>query len=231
MYLNDAFDRNFDRQFKPDRPIPAGRVSAEAVFGIGFGMLAVGLLLLVATSWAGLVTAALLCGAIVLYDAWHKGNPISPFLMGLCRTLAYLTAGFALSDAPPLGLWIASGVTLSFLIGLTYAAKQESLLRVTSLWPLVFLAAPLLWGVVAILAGAPGIAPPILACLAIWIGWAVSLLLRGGPAIPRAVVSLIAGISLVDALFAGAAGAIGPAAFCGGCFALTLWLQRYVAGT
>jgi 4-hydroxybenzoate polyprenyltransferase len=231
MYLNDAFDRDFDRQFKPDRPIPAGRVSAETVFGIGFGMLALGLLLLISTSWAGVLAAAALCGAIVLYDAWHKGNPLSPFLMGLCRTLAYLTAGYAVTGDGSNGLWIASGVTLSYLIGLTYAAKQESLLRVTSLWPLAFLVAPLVWGVAMARHGDLTIVLGLTAAVAVWTGWSVSLLLRGGPAIGRAVVSLIAGISLVDALFVGAAGAGAAVAFCILCFLLTAWLQRYIAGT
>jgi hypothetical protein len=32
MYLNDAFDREFDARSRPERPIPAGQVSAQAVF-------------------------------------------------------------------------------------------------------------------------------------------------------------------------------------------------------
>ena len=40
MFLNDAFDREFDARTRPDRPIPAGQVTAGTVFGSGFGMLA-----------------------------------------------------------------------------------------------------------------------------------------------------------------------------------------------
>jgi hypothetical protein len=39
MFLNDAFDREFDARTRPDRPIPAGQVTASTVFGSGFGML------------------------------------------------------------------------------------------------------------------------------------------------------------------------------------------------
>jgi len=42
MYLNDAFDRNIDRVERPTRPIPAGQVSARAVFTLGFAALAIG---------------------------------------------------------------------------------------------------------------------------------------------------------------------------------------------
>jgi 4-hydroxybenzoate polyprenyltransferase len=31
MYLNDAFDVEFDRRFRRDRPIPSGAISLEAV--------------------------------------------------------------------------------------------------------------------------------------------------------------------------------------------------------
>jgi 4-hydroxybenzoate polyprenyltransferase len=49
--------------------------------------------------------------------------------------------------------------------------------------------------------------------------------------VPRAVVSLIAGISLVDALFLAAAGALLAAAAAVLCFIATLLTQRWVSGT
>jgi 4-hydroxybenzoate polyprenyltransferase len=67
-----------------------------------------------------------------------------------------------------------------------------------------------------------------------WVGYSVFLLIRRtGSDIPRAVVSLIAGISLLDALLIARDG--GPAtawvwlASLG--FLLTLFLQRYVRGS
>ncbi len=47
MFLNDAFDRDFDARERPDRPIPAGEASTTEVFGFGFGMLCVGWSLLI----------------------------------------------------------------------------------------------------------------------------------------------------------------------------------------
>jgi 4-hydroxybenzoate polyprenyltransferase len=49
--------------------------------------------------------------------------------------------------------------------------------------------------------------------------------------VPRAVVSLIAGISLVDALFLASAGALLATAAAIGCFIATLLTQRWVSGT
>src|SRR3989304_728233 len=39
MFLNDAFDAEFDRQHRQERPIPSGAISLQLVWQIGFGML------------------------------------------------------------------------------------------------------------------------------------------------------------------------------------------------
>jgi hypothetical protein len=54
---------------------------------------------------------------------------------------------------------------------------------------------------------------------------------RGKPAIPEVVVGLIAGISLVDAIFAATHGAMAIVVLAVAAFGLTLGLQRWVAGT
>src|SRR5690349_2893923 len=148
MFLNDAFDRGFDARYRPERPIPAGEVSAVMVFVMGFAMLATGVLLL---AWTGYSVAqgtrslpvacgAALAAAIVLYDWHHKQNPISPLLMGLCRWLIYVTAGFVFARTPPAQVFTVGALLLCYLIGLTYIAKQEHLGRIANLWPLAFIA-------------------------------------------------------------------------------------------
>ena len=65
-----------------------------------------------------------------------------------------------------------------------------------------------------------------------WIGVALWFLRRRRPGdVPRAVISLIAGISLLDALLIAGAGADGVAWLAVVGFLLTLALQRWVAGT
>jgi 4-hydroxybenzoate polyprenyltransferase len=238
MYLNDAFDARIDAIERPERPIPSRVISARAVFAAGFAMLALGLGLLVWTGyglaagtgiWPGLAGLAL-GGAIVLYDWYHKDNPLSPALMGLCRVLVYLTAGLAFAAPPPAILWLAALLLLCYLIGLTYVAKQENLGEVRNLWPLLFLAAPLIY---ALLSATVSMTSGVLFVLfAIWVGVALWFLRRRQPGdVPRAVVSLIAGIALLDAVLIAAAGAPGVAWLAVGGFVLTLGLQRLVPGT
>lgn len=237
MYLNDAFDREHDARERPERPIPSGEVSAALVFGLGFLMLAAGAGI-VATLAYGLpqgrgapptLSALVLCAVIVLYDAWHKGNPWSPVVMACNRALVYVTAVLSVSSGlagPP--AW-GTAILLCYLIGLSYVAKQENLRKLEGAWPLLFLAAPLAY--------VPAFSEPsalgFYALLALFVVYSLSFLWN--PArrdIRRAVTQLIAGISLLDAMVVAASGAPLIAALaCVACFGLTLFLQRFVPGT
>jgi hypothetical protein len=238
MYLNDAYDAEIDARERPERPIPSGQVSAETVFGAGFGMMAAGVGVLL---WVGYGTAGGtglgpafgglgLGAAIVLYNRRHKDNPASPVLMGLCRVLVYVTAGLAVTDALPAPLWTGAVLLLCYLIGLTYIAKQETLGAVRNLWPLLFLGAPVAYALWAAPSGRQSLVLALL--LVAWIALALWFLRRRRPGdVPRAVVSLIAGIALLDAVLIAAAGAAAVAWLAVAGFALTLLLQRYVPGT
>ncbi len=237
MYLNDAFDRDVDARERPERPIPSGQVRAAAVFGIGFGMLAAALVVLLAGAaergdggWRALASGLALAGVITYYDARHKANPLSPLLMGLCRVLVYLTAALAVAGRVGSAVGGGAAVLLAYLIGLTYVAKQENLAEYRNLWPLAFLMAPFAYGVPALRQGPVG-AALYLGFLG-WVCYAVSLLVRKGrPDIRRAVISLIAGISLLDALLIAGTGDIARAGWAVLGFGLTLFFQRWVPGT
>ena len=238
MYLNDAYDAEIDARERPERPIPSGQVSAETVFAAGFGMMALGLVLLF---WVGYGAAAGtglgpvmgglgLGAAIVLYNRRHKDNPLSPVLMGLCRVLVYVTAGLAVADELPPPLLIGALLLLCYLIGLTYVAKQETLEEVRNLWPLLFLGAPLVYAL-ATARGSPTAAVLSLAFI-LWVGVALWFLRRRQPGdVPRAVISLLAGISLLDAVLIAGTGALEIAWLAVLAFLLTLALQRAVPGT
>ncbi len=230
MYLNDAFDRHIDAREKPARPIPAGEISARAVFGAGFAMLALGFGLLALHGLVPALAGLALAGAIVVYNLHHKGNALSPVVMGACRALVYVGASAAAVGSVPAPVLIGAGCLLAHVVGLTYAAKQESLDRIDRLWPLAVLAFPL---VVALpWAGTDGMA--LAACIVLALADVIAvegLRRRSTPrAVPRAVSRLIAGISLVDALLIAA---ISPtvALICWLGFALTRFLQRFVPGT
>jgi 4-hydroxybenzoate polyprenyltransferase len=233
MYLNDAFDRESDARERPERPIPSGRIGARPVFAIGFALLAAGVLGVAAASGGGraaVASAILLAAVITAYDAWHKANPLSPVVMGLCRVLVYVTAALAVGGR--VGAAVAGGslVLLCYLIGLTYVAKQENLTELRHLWPLAFLSAPFLYAWPALLV--PGLATVLYLGFLAWVAGAVAGLVRPGRRdIRRAVVSLIAGISLLDALLIAGAGDPSRAAWAVLGFVLTLAFQRWVPGT
>lgn len=238
MFLNDAFDREFDAQHRPERPIPSGQVSARQVFSFGFGMLALGMAVVVGlarasdglSAWQAPASAAALGAAIVFYNAHHKNNPLSPLVMGLCRVLVVVTAAFSMVAVLPGAVVLAAAALLCHLIGLTYIAKQEHLDRIGSLWPLGFLALPLLYGVW--LAGSAPVVWLPLALYAAVLVFALNLLRRRARGdVPRAVVTLIAGMSVLDGVLLAGAGQWLPCVLAIGAFALTLVLQRWVAGT
>jgi 4-hydroxybenzoate polyprenyltransferase len=125
---------------------------------------------------------------------------------------------------------LAAVALLCHLIGLTYIAKQEHLDRIGSLWPLGFLAVPVLYG--AWLATAvPAAAVP----LALYVGvlvFALNLLRRRARGdVPRAVVTLIAGMSVLDGVVLAGAGHLLAAVLAVAAFGFTLLLQKWVSGT
>ena len=237
MFLNDAFDRNIDAKERPERPIPSGAVSARSVFVAGYIMLAasVSICLVTALTTDGrplfaFITSAALIASIILYNAWHKNNPISPFIMGLCRVFVYLSVSFALLQSPSTSVYLGALCILCYLIGLTYTAKQEKFGEVKNLWPLGLLIVPIVFGAVSLLNN-PAIALPLLLLIACVL-WALHKVHRRAAGdIPRAVVTMIAGISLVDAVLIAAVASFPLAAFAIAAFFLTLFLQRYIAGT
>ncbi len=231
MFLNDAFDAEIDARERPERPIPSGRISRGTVYLLGFAQLGLGVVLLATVSWAAALAGLALAAAVVLYDAWHKGNLLSPLIMGLCRVLVYLVAGYAAVAAPAAALFLGAGALLAYLIGLTYVAKQENLNEVRNLWPLGFLALPFLYAMPALASGV--LAAALWLGLLLWIGYALSFVMGKGRQrnVGRAVVSLIAGIALLDALLIVWHGQPGLAMIAVTCFAITLAGQRWISGT
>ena len=250
MVLNDAFDREIDARERPGRPIPSGQISVQAVFAIGFGLEALGIALLSRYGMAAMLTGTALACTILLYNVWHKGNTFSPLIMGVCRTLvywvaaastmAYLAGFFVL----PLALLIAGCAMWAHVVGLTYAAKQESLNRLGSVWPLAVLAMPLLLVplIPLLSAGRFWPMPPMtlalaaLAALALLVANIVAvriLLARATPtAVPRAVAQLIAAIALLDGLVIAVLGGSWQAVlFCWCAWLATRIFQRIIPGT
>jgi 4-hydroxybenzoate polyprenyltransferase len=240
MFLNDAFDHALDARERPERPIPAGLISARDVYVAGGALMVLGYGVVLwagsfgatgTLSCAGLSGAALV-GSIVLYDAWHKGNAFGPWIMALCRVLVYVTAALAISPQPTTRLAIASLLLFAYLAGLTYVAKRERRKSFGNAGPIVLLALPTVYGLYVALAQVTAF---VLLAVAIFVGWLVYalsfLIVRERFAPGRGVTALIAGISLLDALIVAANGRFDLAIFAVAAWALTCYLQRFVAGT
>jgi 4-hydroxybenzoate polyprenyltransferase len=229
MWLNDAFDAEVDARERPDRPIPMGEVGRDAVFAIGFALLIAAMLaaLLLGNRAAGVAVA--LGAAIVLYDWLHKRMALSPVIMGTARFLAYGLGAAAVGPFAGPALLGALGL-FTYVVGLTYAAKQEAYDRIDRIWPLGVLALPVLYALWQAMS-AP-LARFLWLAFAIVVLFALRFLIRRGKGdVPRGVVALIAGITLYDAVLIAAAGEPRLAILAAAGFALTLVLQRLAPGT
>jgi hypothetical protein len=227
MILNDLFDEEVDRVQRPERPIPSGAVSRPAALVAATGLFVVGLALLLVAGLAPFLAGLGLVGLIVLYDAWHKANALSPVLMGGCRALVYVVAALAVAEMVELEVWTAAAVLLLYIVGLTQVAKAEGG-GLLAAWPMA----------------------AVLAAIGYWVGWVDSVafalllavfaawvvrslwLVRVPRRIGQGVVSLIAGVSLFDALaVASAGGSLAAVAVCLAAFLATIALQTKIAGT
>ena len=231
MFLNDAFDAEFDRQHRKERPIPSGTITVGLVWGWGLGWLFGGLLLLSLLGPGAFAISLLLCTTILAYDAIHKAVTLSPVLMAFCRFLVYLLAASATVRGVS-GLAVWSGLALaSYVVGLSYIARRESMRGPVRHWPTWALTAPFFaaWAinsgpfrVRAILFGVL-LASWVVHCLRHTF-WNVAV------AVPRTVSGLLAGICLVDLLAVNPSSVLAATIFVA-LFVAALSFQRVIPAT
>lgn len=199
MYLNDAFDVDFDRQHRKDRPIPSGAIPFSAVCKLGLFWLALGAACLF---WIGLLPGILgvaLAISILIYDAIHKVITFSPILMGGCRFLLYLVAAStAVESVTGWSIWC--GLALgSYIAGLGFIARRESARGPVEYWPMALLAAPI---VLAFFMNTSSFSKNAELLSLILGAWTLRCLRRvywsADRQIGRAVAGLLAGIVFVD---------------------------------
>jgi len=253
MYLNDACDAELDALERPNRPIPSGRISRSSVilftcmwFAAGWLVLLV--LLFIANnsqpslSLFALCTAAALNACIVLYDFFHKQNPFSPAIMGLCRVFLIACSYFTViaisakdqsvitSLSEHTGLLVACCLILLYLCGLTFIAKFENSNTVLAAWPIPALLIPVAYGTYKSIPNITTLIPTtLLLCSVLFAIATVRGMVKGG--IPKAIGLLIAGISLIDAIIMSVYGSTIGMTFGIVAFFITLLFQRKIAGT
>lgn len=238
MILNDAADVSFDREHRPERPIPSGKVSSRTAWIVGLGMLAGGWALAVFGVGACAGIAAGLAALILAYDLYHKPWAGAVVVMGACRWFLYLVVGSAALGVCP-ALWqgdvMIRGLALgAYIVGLTMVARQESgggkASGMAQAGARALLYAPALLTAWEFMQGGrwePLVVLPFFA----WMAWhAGRLMRRGGPAIGEAVGVLLAGIAIVDALAVAKVSLPLALGFVAAMPLLRLW-QRKIAAT
>jgi 4-hydroxybenzoate polyprenyltransferase len=229
MFLNDLCDYSIDRRTRPERPLPSGVVTHVEAVGATIALLIVGLALLWGLGGTPFASGLALIGLIVLYDVWHKTNPLSPVIMAGCRAMVYVTAFLAFAPQPTLALVIAASTLGLYIIGLTALAKREAFPGAAQHWP----AGAVILPAIAFIAQRPSIvALPILLLFIGWVVYSLSFAYRKlGRNIGGAIGRLIAGVALCDALVLAITGAWLGVLLALAAFGLTLFFQRYIKGT
>jgi 4-hydroxybenzoate polyprenyltransferase len=244
MFLNDAFDADWDKENNPTRPIAAGQISAQMVWRVGSALLIIAMIMIAylyqpslqindtdtyLAQHYGWLSAVLLAITIIAYNAWHKRFNHSAFIMGACRFGVYLVGALLLAQLT-LTLVLAGLSLLLYIAGLTYLARQEHLNRITHLWPLLLLLTPV---AVAMLSGFNSIY--FWLYLLVFISWVVSRLQliigTSQPNVKACIGGLLAAIPLVDGLMLASVDAQLPSLICLAVFLLIPKLHQWVSGT
>jgi 4-hydroxybenzoate polyprenyltransferase len=230
MYLNDAFDAEFDAQHRRERPIPSGAIEERTVWRIGVALLVGGLALLVPLGFQTAVLAIILCACIVFYDVVHKLVTVSPVLMALCRVFLYLVAASAAATGVT-GLAMWSAVALGFyIVGLSYLARKEATGVLIQRWPQALLIVPLLLALVVNDGPYRQAALLIAALFALWTVRSLRAVWFQPRNVSWAVSGLLAGIVWVDLLAVADEPRVFGAAFIA-LFLLAVVFQRFVPAT
>ena len=126
MVLNDVMDFDIDKEERPDRPLPSGRIDREWAKRLGFGLLGLGVAIATTVSPISGCVALALAVAIYLYDGPLKSTAMGPWVMGSCRTLNVLLGmSMAVSLLQPDHLLIAGGLGI-YVAGITWFARSEA---------------------------------------------------------------------------------------------------------
>ena len=231
MYLNDAFDIEFDKRYRPERPIPSGLIPPALVWCLGAIWMIGGLIVMIGISRADSLLCLCLVASILLYNWLHKGFAHAPILMAMCRLFLFLAVASSVDDSVS-GRSVWSAVMLAaYVVGLSYVARQESLGTPLQFWPCLLLGAPIIYAY--FLNGSLYRVEGILFSLIVlvWTIWSLRFSFwTGRREVGKTVSGLLAGIVLVDLL-----AILGqPLVFgltMGGLFVLALLFQRYIPAT
>ncbi len=244
MFLNDAFDAQWDRENGNLRPIVNGDVSERMVWVTGSLLLCAAVFVIAViytkvapstdlTPWYqnyyGLLAGIMLASVIILYNASHKHLSHSAFIMGSCRSGVYLIGALLLAQVT-VQVVLAAMAILFYIAGVTYLARHEHANRVNRLWPFFLLYMPV---IVAVFIGYNLLYFWFfLAGYIVWVRNQFQLLLRPEKTQVKAFIGgLLAAIPLLDGLMLASVNAIIPSLVCLLVFLFIPRLHRWISGT
>jgi hypothetical protein len=231
MFLNDAFDAQFDRDHRPERPIPSGKIGRRAVWILSAAFLFIGWLMVVTLGTGPALFASLLVVDIVVYNWLHKRSNLGILLMAGCRFLLYLVAAAAAQGAVQPEIWWRACALALYIVGISALARSESTGPAQSRWWGGILFVPV---GIALARSCPAIPVRlwvVSSVLGLWILFCVSKAVAPGKrGLGGGVAGLLAGVVLVDWL-AVASQEQTPGLVFIGLFCLALVMQRIAPAT
>jgi hypothetical protein len=126
-FLNDWWDRDWDKEKRPERALPRGLFPAWMYLVLALGGFVGGSFLAALYGGGVLGVSLILVSLIVIYTVIHKKTPLSVVPMGMCRAclpvMGYLAMRGQLSA---LALYPALAL-LVYIIALSLSARWESM--------------------------------------------------------------------------------------------------------
>lgn len=149
MAMNDWLDADMDRQTRPDRPIPSGRISADEARICWLSLFAVSLCLFFAAGgYIAFCAAVILLLFITTYNLGHGLSPLAAIPMAGCRFMIYMISGIVCAGKPNLVLVLLAAVQFGYILYLTIKARREKENgQIISKIPLFLAGVPLVDGV------------------------------------------------------------------------------------
>jgi len=232
MIFNDASDTNYDRQHRPDRPIPMGIISSKEAWLLGSVMLAVALFASSIALNGENVSTQILVATVVAYTFLHRWFIPAIVLMGICRGLVYLVAlsAFSIDTVPEQLILLCISIALYTAI-LTFIGRSEHENRAKHAWIVWSLLLPAL---VPALMHTSGTFDLVWIMLIVYLGW-LYLAWRDftfeRSQTTAGMHKLLSGFCLLDCVLIASLGEyvllIVPVV----CFFLTVVLHRSIKGT
>ena len=234
MYLNDYCDVKFDHQYRPERPIPSGKIKRSTVFVATMLLFVAGTGLIVWASQESLLYCGILLVLIIAYNLIHKFTVIGVPLMAACRTGVYLLVGSATVAGITPSIWGAGVLMFFYVLGITSLARNESTSLKASAVGYAFLMIPMIGALYV--AGPPyeKLFPLSFCLAALWMAMTFSRARSSGTFIVgKTIGPLLAGICLIDLAILNSMHLVSflTMGLFLGFFALALLAQRYVPAT